>query len=788
MASTQVPVYCPMCTSTCGCIATVDGDEVTRIDPDPSHPTGESICGKGRASVGLVNDASRVLRPLMRTRHKGSADPGWVEVDWDVALEDIAHRLQVISAESGPEAVTVGSSTPSGTALLDSFAWIDRLTYIFGTPNFLAASTELCQWHRDDAYAFTFGVPQPPPDITDAGCLLLWGHNPRAAWLARMTRALEAGKEGMALIAIDPRREGLASKADVWLRVRPGADGALALSLTSELMRMEAYDPDFVRGWTTAPALVRRDTGRLLRAEELGGSGTAMMAASPNGAVGPLSPGQEAALLEGESIGVATSNGDVVECETVFSRWRDELKKWTPERAEEVAWVDASQVRRAAKLMGERHPVAHASWTGVGQGTNATQTARAISCLYALTGDWDKPGGNVEFAGVPVDLPWGYSELSTEQRQKALGIRERPLGPASKGMIGARQLWRSISDGDPYRTRAFIAFGINPIMTQANPDEADAALRFLEFHVHIDQTITPTARYADYFLPANTHWERESVQAGFLVDETAQRTVQWRPALVPSRGESKSDLEIVCELAAKLGLSEALGGRTPRELYDRMLEPAGLTVLDLEELDRHRLVVDSATTYRKYAERTADGTPVGFPTESQRVELFTEDFIEIEQEPLPTYIEPAISPYSVDSEVAEEFPLVLTSAKLPQFCHSQHRNLPLLRRAVREPGIAMNPDSASERGLEEGDWVRIRSPQGQVRARLQFDENLDRRVAVGQFGWWQPCPELDEPGYPPLAKDGSSANFGLLIDSENLDPISGSQPLRQYICEVEALS
>ena len=101
--------------------------------------------------------------------------------------------------------------------------------------------------------------------------------------IAAMKRTLSA------LIAIDPRREGLASKADVWLRVRPGADGALALSLTSELMRMEAYDPDFVRGWTTAPALVRRDTGRSARRSTIRDTTAVAASAMPASTMAPIS-------------------------------------------------------------------------------------------------------------------------------------------------------------------------------------------------------------------------------------------------------------------------------------------------------------------------------------------------------------------------------------------------------------------------------------------------------------------------------------------------------------------
>jgi anaerobic selenocysteine-containing dehydrogenase len=785
-ARQQVHAYCPLCTSTCGCIATVEDGVLTQIDPDPAHPTGSALCGKGRASVDLVTKPNRLLSPLRRTAPKDARDPGWERISWEEALDLVGERLRGVALESGPEAVTFGCSTPAGTALADAFRWIAGLAFAYGTPNFLSGSTEICNWHRDDAYAFTVGMPQPSPDIERTGCLVLWGHNPRAAWLARMTRAIEAKKDGAALIVVDPRKEGLAGRADVWLRVRPGADGALALGLLRELLRNRTYDDDFVRRWTTAPALVRTDTRRLLRWGEVDGDGAPdLVGLDPAGGPAPLAPGQ-GDFDPAASARVRLADGNEVECLTAFEHLRRRVEPWTPERTQEVAWVEADAVRSAAALMVERRPLSLATWTGVGQGTNATQTTRAIACLHALIGDLDAPGGNVAFAGVPVaPVPW-FQSLDPDQQAKALGRSERPLGPARQGAVGSLQLWRSILDGEPYRTRAFVCFGVNPIMTHADPHLARRALEQLEFHVHVDQALTPTAQYADIVLPASTPWERESVQVGFRIDDEAQRTVQWRPALVEPRGESRSDLEIVCGIGERLGLSDQLGGRTPRELHEKLLEPCGLTVAALQRASGHRVVVEGATVHRKHAQPGDDGSPRGFATPSGRVELYLEAFLDIRADPVPAFEEPAVSPIRQSGPERTEFPLVLTSAKLPQYCHSQHRGLAKLRRAVREPGVALHPDAAAARGLEAGQWVRVRSPRGQIRARLQLDDSLDARVACGQFGWWESCPELGEPGYPPLATDGSSANFGLLVGGDELDPISGSQPLRQYVCQVEA--
>jgi len=106
-------------------------------------------------------------------------------------------------------------------------------------------------------------------DIAESGCLILWGYNPSFTRITHATATVAGLKRGMKLIVIDPRNVGLANKADVWLRVRPGTDGALALGLANIMIEREWFDQDFVRAWSNGPLLVRSDTDRLLRAQDL---------------------------------------------------------------------------------------------------------------------------------------------------------------------------------------------------------------------------------------------------------------------------------------------------------------------------------------------------------------------------------------------------------------------------------------------------------------------------------------------------------------------------------------
>jgi len=272
----QVHGYCSLCIARCGTVATVIDDRFIRLDADPDHPTGASICAKGRAAPELVYHKDRLTRPLRRTRSKDDADPGWQEISWDAALDQIAVAMRDIARRHGPQAVAFSQSSPSTTAIADSAVFVRRLMNAFGTPN-LVSQLDMCGWGRGYATRYVFGIASVATgsgggamaDIAASGCLILWGYNPSFTRITHATAAVAALKRGMKLIVIDPRNVGLANKADVWLRVRPGTDGALALGLANIMIEREWFDHNFVSAWSNGPLLVRSDTERLLRTDDL---------------------------------------------------------------------------------------------------------------------------------------------------------------------------------------------------------------------------------------------------------------------------------------------------------------------------------------------------------------------------------------------------------------------------------------------------------------------------------------------------------------------------------------
>jgi anaerobic selenocysteine-containing dehydrogenase len=790
-ATQRIAGYCALCISRCGSIAVVENGRFVALEPDPSHPTGQALCAKGRAAPELVYHPDRLLYPLKRTRPKGDPDPGWQRISWDEALDLTATALRRLAERHGPESVVFSAVSPSTSAIADSVAWIQRLMRAFGTPN-LCGSMELCGWGRGYATRYTFGIGMGTngthmPDLENAGCILFWGYNPSLARLAHATATAAALKRGARLIVVDPRRVGFASKADVWLRVRPGSDGALALGIANVMIEREWYDRVFVRDWTNGPLLVRSDNGRLLTARDLSPEGSARIYVAWDAVTRrPLlydpalrryeRDGGEPALFGEYEIG--TPAGEVA-CRPAFDLCAEVCRRYSLEAVEATCGIGRDQVESAARLLWEYRPVAYYAWSGVEQQSNATQIARAISLLYTLTGSFDAQGGNVLFPSVPAANVAGEELLSAEQRARALGLPERPLGPSRWEYVTTDEVYRAVLEQRPYAVRALVGFGANLLLAHADVHRGRAALAALDFYVHADLFMNPTAELADVVLPVATPFEREGLKIGFDVSPAAQSLVQLRRPVVEPRGEARSDTEIVFDLACRLGLGAHFWEGDVEAAYRYQLGPSGVSLEALRE-NPSGVRLSLQTRYRKYAEEK-DGVPNGFATPTRKIELYSETFLEHGYPPLPDHEEPLMGPLS-RPDLAERYPLILTCAKHTQFCESQHRALPSLRRRARDPEVELHPAAAAERDIRPGDWVTIDTPEGRIRARARLNESLEPRVVCGQHGWWQACPEIGAPGYDPFGPDG--ANFNLVIGNAAIDPISGSVPHRAYLCQI----
>jgi anaerobic selenocysteine-containing dehydrogenase len=334
----------------------------------------------------------------------------------------------------------------------------------FGSPNVLYAN-HLCGWHKSGSAQYTYGTGTPQPDYKHARCVLLWGYNPQASQPPDAARISRAKVRGATLIVIDPRKASVVDKADLWLRVRPGSDGALAM--IHVLLEESLYDTAFVRVWTNGPFLVREDTQQLLTERDLtlAGHPEAFVAWDSRRAVpvayhperGYVQDGVDPALAG--TYACTLADGTTVACRPVLALLQELAARYAPERSEALTWVPAADVRRAVRMFATEQPSCYVTGAGLEEHANATQTSRAVSLFYALTGQVDRCGSNVLFASTATNSLVGRGLLPKEQASRTLGYAERPLGQAgTAGQVTAYDMYRAILTAQPYPVKGLSTF------------------------------------------------------------------------------------------------------------------------------------------------------------------------------------------------------------------------------------------------------------------------------------------------------------------------------------------
>jgi anaerobic selenocysteine-containing dehydrogenase len=573
---------------------------------------------------------------------------------------------------------------------------------------------------------------------------------------------------------IDPRKTTLAAKADCWLRVKPGADGELAMAMIHVLLEENLFDTEFARRWTNGPFLVRCDNHRLLRQSDLHAAGSGHVDPIWDEQRGGLGDEPRSAALFG-TFPITLRDGTTVRCQTALQMLKEAVEPYAPERSETITTVPAAEVRNAVRLFAQEKPSSYCTWVGLEQDNDAMQTNRAVCIFYALTGQFDQRGSNVLFATTPTNPITGRELLPKEKAALRLGQEKHPLGPGvDPGLVQAAEVYDAIITGKPYPIKAMVLFGTDPLLGHGDPLRGKAALEAVEFYVHVDTTINPSASFADILLPASTCWEHEALLPFFEVAGDTMTWTQLRPAVVKPIGESRSDVEIIFDLVQRLGLSEQFFNGDIENGWNSQLAPAGISV---DQLRKHPAGLRSEvkTRHKKYAEKNAEtGRHQGFSTPTGKIEIYSTTFAAAGYSPLPEF-----TARKLDSDL---YPLTLTFFRDVHFCDEQHRNVPRLRRNVPEPFVEIHPDIADARQIKDGDWIFLETANGKVKLKAKLNQSLHPKVVATVYGWWQACQELKLHGHDPFTANGANSN--LLVPNADVDTISASVAHRGQLCRI----
>jgi len=559
--------------------------------------------------------------------------------------------------------------------------------------------SSVCQKARFLANGLTYGS-LGVPDIAHSKCLLAWSGNPFYSNTAIVRGLLDAREKGLKIIDVGPLITPLTGHADIHLRIRPGTSGALALGMANVIIEEGLYDLDFVEHFTLG-----------------------------------------------------------------FEEYRAYVRQFPPTVAEQITGVAAQKIVEAARLYATAKPASMLnSPNATTHHTNGLQNHRAIIALVGLTGNYDIEGGNPlvkpSYLNVANGLVTRDSEFEQPKPWNAMAPRVgEDCYPAWCRIVAEGQsvhIPHQINSGKPYPLRAMLAFGLNHRMWPGQ-DFMEESLKKLDFIVDVDIFMTDSAKLADLVLPACTSLERSELKF------YAEQYVIWTQPAIKPQWESRSDTDIIFDLAKKIVPEDELMQKGHEACIDWILEPTTLTVKELKKHPAGYAVPNvKMPPFRKYVTQ-------GFATPSKKMEFTSTILAELGLEALPAYIEPKLSPRSTP-EVAEKFPLILTTgARLPMFVHSRTFRLGWTRSLRPGPMVDINPQDACARGIAHEDWVSLATPRGSLRVKANLTEMVP-------------------PGVVNMYHDDPEASVNLLIEPDYLDPISGYPGFKSLLCEISLLA
>ena len=513
-------------------------------------------------------------------------------------------------------------------------------------------------------------------------------------------RISKAVNRGAKLIVIDPRLIPLTKKAALWLPVKPGSDRLLAMSFLYVMLEEKLYDEEFLREWTNGGLLIDTETGRALTGDLLSSAGKPGQFVVWDGRTSkpslydPETPGADAADVHAASgrCRVRLADGREVEARPAFDLFKERVKDYAPEKTAPRTGIAPEVVRWTVRLFTATRPNCYYTYNGIEQHADSMQINRAVCLFYALTGNLDRRGGNVRFPKPPVNDVEGRKLLSAEQTNKRLGYAERPLGPTHTGKVQAYEVYKAILTGKPYPVRGFLSFGGDIILSNGDTQTGRRALQALDLYVQTEFYETPAARYADFLLPAATPWESWNVKTSFEQGAETSAYMQYRAQVVAPQHESRPDLEIIFDLALRMGFGEQFWNGSLEKAFDHILAPSGIALAELKR-NPGGMPVPLELKYQKYLKS-------GFKTPSRKVEIYSLAFEKHGYDPLPGVRLPE---EIFGATTVERYPFTLTTAKTINFCHGQHRSVPSLRRKVLEPLAEINPRDGESCGIHDGE-------------------------------------------------------------------------------------
>ena len=488
-------------------------------------------------------------------------------------------------------------------------------------------------------------------EAEDADLLVLWGSNAREAHPIFFHHILKGLRNGARMYAVDPRRTSSAQWADAWLGIHVGSDISLANAIGHEIIQAGLVNEEFVRRATTE-----------------------------------------------------------------FDAYAESVKPYTLERAEHDTGVPAGLIRQLAHDYA-RADRAQICWTlGITEHHNAADNVFALINLSLLTGHVGRYGsglvplrgqnnvqGGGDMGAIPNKLT-GFQDIETNLDARARFEAAYGVKLVPKRGWHLSQMFEAMDRGE--LTTCYV-IGENPMRSEADTGRTSRLLGGLEHFVVQDMFLTDTARLADVVLPATATW----CEAEGTVTSSERRVQRVRKAIDPPPG-ARDDIEIICEIARRLGGD--WGHPSAEDLWNelRTLSPmhAGMSYQRLEKLGGIQWPCPSedhpGTMFLHARLWETDPARRGAPA----------PFTPVEQEdPL--------------DELSDEFPIRLTTGRRLDSFNTGVQSGQYATPIRRPETLNLSPEDAARLGFAEGEIARVSSRRGSLEAPVHIDETLREGLA-----------------------------------------------------------
>lgn len=769
-----IPTVCYMCFNACGIKAQVIDGVCVRIEGNPEHPHGQGrICAKGLSGPMRLYAPNRVLTPLKRTNpEKGiGVDPQWKKISWDEALDTICQKLKKILEDDPQKLVMCG---------IDYHAYVPNLAFIsaFGTNNLWQGGTSY--WCGQNVHGHTLmygGGFFHEPDYRYCNYLLLigvqYGGMVATNAVPLALENAEARARGMKLVVVDPICTNIAGKADQWIPIRPGTDGAFALGVANVLVNeLHIYDEEFLKFRTNGPYLVKPD-GHYVRDKE---SHKPLCWDTSGGKAIPFDSVEAANMaLEGNY------NVNGLDVKPAFQLLKEHLKQYPPARVSQITTIPEKTIKNVAREWGEAasigskiviqgkelplRPVACIWSKGAAQNYNAWHDGLAMELLNVLAGCIETPGGYL--TNLPVGAFWAPDAdpdgfLRGHPFVNYVGKHYPPRKVLPPRTLLLYELFPVAIYSDPAFEEAMlrpekynlkkpemmINFLSDIMLNCGNPERIGYILKKFDFIVSFVNKLNATAEFADIVLPDTTYLERYDYTANCQGEFVLTGLSDWywtlRQPVVKPRGEARPWIDVMVDVAERIGILAEYN-----QVMNSLFGLAGPYKLDLskkystEQIAER--VLEGGTNVKmneykekgfiRYPKKVEEAYHFAFKENRYRVPVYCEFLIDAGKDvkevteklgltwntfqftPLPTWF-PTIDYHEKPEGEYKEHDLYAVNYKVPTHTFaSTIDDVCLAELGEYHPehyAIKINAETAKRKGLKDGDTVWVESNAGWV--------------------------------------------------------------------------